>query len=92
MKARQIAWAVAVLQTGGCGGGGQDPAPLVAVCRPADAACQREAAAANERACTVMPGGWRIYMGPISDALLGQELTRMGVWEVGDWIEGDDCI
>lgn len=38
-----------------------------------------------------MPAGVAIYLGPISDALLRQELVRLGVWELGDWIEVEDC-
>lgn len=39
-----------------------------------------------------MPAKEAVYLGPISDAVLRQELVRLGMWEVGDWIEGDDCI
>lgn len=90
MKAAVFAVAAA-WGLGGCGGG-QDLPPLVTVCRASDAACQRAAAAAHDRACWVMPAGVLVYMGPISDALLRQELVRLGMWEVGDWIEGEDCI
>lgn len=90
MKAAVFAVAAA-WGLGGCGGGQDLPQPLATVCRASDAACQRAAAAAHDRACWVMPAGVLVYMGSISDALLRQELVRLGMWEVGDWIEGEDC-
>jgi hypothetical protein len=83
--------AVALLSLAGCGGGGQADARAVVVCASGDLACQARAAGTAARSCVVMPAGWRIYMDDINDAQLRYELQRVGVWEVGNWIEGEGC-
>lgn len=82
----------AVLSLSACGGEvGQADALGVAVCASRDQACQTQAAATAARSCLVMPVGWVIYMGDLNDAQLRHELQRAGLWEVGNWIEGEDC-
>lgn len=85
--------AVVLLSVVGCGGGQDDQAEAlgVVVCTSRDLACQTQAAATAARSCLVMPTSWIVYMGDLNDAQLRHELQRAGVWEVGNWIEGEDC-